>query len=790
MERSVEKQLMSLARGLWRGWSDATDWLYAETLAKYQDLQKRYGTQKKQVSAAELDERLEGVSPTARVKTPLLLQLEATECGAASLGIILEYYGRVVELSELRVECGVSRDGSKASNLLRAARHYGLQCKGFKESFESAIALQTPYVVFWNFNHFLVVEGFDLENGIVFLNDPAHGHRKITLTEFDESFTGVTLLFEPAEDFVSGGEKPGLFDAISRRLANAKDAIRYCLYAGLILTIPGLVIPAFTQVYLDFVLGEFRADWLKPLMLAMVLTIAIKVIAEALKYRYLRRLKIHLSVSMSAEFFWHLLKLPMGFYSQRYSGEIAARQDLNDNMADILSGRLADTAIDLIMMSFYALLMMYYNFFLTIVGLFFAMCNFMALKFFSQRRVEANTRLRQDFGKVAADTIAALQSMETIKAAGQESTFFSKWAGRYSKAANSMQELQLATQTLSVLPTLFSTMTTIFIYVIGGISVIQGDMTIGTLVAFTALMAAFQEPIKDLVSLGGEIQELDGDLKRLDDVLLAEPDSEAVGLDKDAETDGSSWPTKLGGDVELENISFGYNPLDSPLLEDVTLNIPAGSRVAFVGGSGSGKSTLAYLVCGLLKPWKGNVLFDGRPRADIPKEVMTRSCALVSQEIALFEGTVRQNLTLWDETIPEEILLRSLEDAAILDVVLSLPGGLDGLLLEGGVNLSGGQRQRLEIARALIQNPAVLIFDEATSALDTETERIVDERLKMRGCTCILVAHRLSTIRDCDEIIVLDRGKIVERGNHNELWQLQGFYAELLKVGDDVGDET
>ena len=789
MERPLERRLLILARNVWRVWSSATDWIYLECLEKYQALQKRYGSKSQQLIGEGGDQRLEGVVPSPHVRTPLLLQLEATECGAAALGIILEHHGRVVPLSELRVECGVSRDGSKASNILRAARHYGLQCKGFKESFESAVALETPYIVFWNFNHFLVVEGFDLENRLVFLNDPAHGHRKVTLTEFDESFTGVTLLFEPSEEFVSGGEKPELLDAIARRLEKAHDAIRYCLYAGLILTIPGLVIPAFTQVYLDFVLGEFRQDWLKPLVLAMALTIAIKIVAEALKYRYLRRLKIHLSVSMSAEFFWHLLKLPMGFYSQRYSGEIAARQELNDNLADILSGRLADTAIDLIMMSFYALLMMYYNFFLTIIGLLFAMGNFMALKFFSQRRVEANTRLRQDFGKVAADTIAALQSMETIKAAGQESTFFSKWSGRYSKAANSMQELQLATQSLSVLPTLFSTMTTIFVYVIGGISVIRGDMTIGTLVAFTALMAAFQEPIKNLVSLGGEIQELDGDLKRLDDVLLAEPDSEAISLGTETEDELASQTAKLSGGVRLQDITFGYNPLDTPLLEDVTIDIPAGSRVAFVGGSGSGKSTLAYLVCGLLKPWQGSILFDGMPRGEIAKALMTRSCALVSQEIALFEGTVRQNLTLWDDTIPDEILLRSLEDAAILDVVLSLPGGLDGHLLEGGVNLSGGQRQRLEIARALIQNPAVLIFDEATSALDTETERVVDERLKMRGCTCILVAHRLSTIRDCDEIIVLDRGKIVERGNHEQLWQLQGFYAELLRAGDDLGDE-
>ncbi len=721
-----------------------------------------------------------------RVKTPLLLQLEAVECGAACLGIILEYYGRIVPLTELRAECGVSRDGVKASNMLKAAKKYDLNGKGFKESIDSVLQLACPFIVFWNFNHFLVIEGFDKEKNIVYLNDPAHGHRKVSFNEFDGSFTGVVLRFEPSPNFVKGGSKPSLFEAIKNRFTHAKAALAYLLLTGFLLTIPDLLLPAFTQIFLDYVISDARTDWLRPVILAMVLTLLYKTVVESFKFQYLRRLKIHLAMTMSSNFFWHLLKLPMTFYSQRYSGEIATREKLNDSIATILSGKLADTALHIIMMVFYILVMMYYNFFLTLVGIGFAALSFIALKVLSQHRVDANIRLRQDFGKVAGDTIAALQSMETIKSSGQESAFFTKWAGRYAKAINSLQELQIATQSLTLLPTFFASLNTAAIYLLGGIAVINGDMSMGTLVAFTMLMTKFQAPVKNLVDLGSEIQELNGDIKRLDDVLAAEADRYAMSSLDEKANNAEGWPLQLEGNISMRNIVFGYSPVEAPLFNDVNIEIPAGKRVAFVGGSGSGKSTLANMVCGLYQPWSGEILFDGHDRGEIPRSVMVNSFAVVSQEIFLFEGTVRDNLTLWDNTIPDENLVAAAKDAAILDVIMALPGGFDGMLLEGGANLSGGQRQRLEIARALVQNPRILVLDEATSALDAETEHAIDERLRLRGCTCILVAHRLSTIRDCDEIIVLDKGQIIERGTHETLWQMQGAYAQQLRAGEGV----
>lgn len=724
----------------------------------------------------------------SRVKTPTVLQLEAVECGAASLAIILEYYGRIVPLTELRRECGVSRDGVKASNMIKAARRYGLKAKGFKESLDSAMQLACPFVVFWNFNHFLVVEGFDTDKKIAYLSDPAHGHRTISLDEFDEGFTGVVLCFEPTDQFQKGGSKPSVVDAIKSRFQHTGSALYYLLLSGFVLTIPGLIIPAYTRVFLDQVLGEMRIDWLRPLILAIVVTVFFNLAAAMVKFYYLRRLRIHLSVTMASQFFWHILKLPLTFYAQRYSGEIAMRQGLNDNMASILAGKLADTTLDVLMMLLYAILMMYYSPLLTVVGILFAAISFVALRFFGERRVEANLRLRQDLGGVNGYSIAALQSIETIKASGQESAFFSTWAGKYAKATNSIQDLEIATQTLSVLPILLNSLSTMLIYLLGGLAVIDGSMSIGTLVAFTALMSSFQAPITNLVDLGSDLQELEGDLKRLDDVLMAPVDPDAPG-EREGRDEPGEWPLQLTGCVELKDIAFGYSPVDPPLFSQINIEIQPGQRVAFVGGSGSGKTTLANLICGLYQPWEGMVLFDGKSRSEIPRSVLSNSFSVVGQEIFLFEGTVRDNLTLWDNTVPNTTLIRACKDAAILDELMGLPGGLDGMLKEGGANLSGGQRQRLEIARALVQNPTILVLDEATSALDSETERVIDENLRLRGCTCVLVAHRLSTIRDCNEIIVLDRGQVVERGTHDQLWRLGGMYAELLKAGEGGGIE-
>jgi ATP-binding cassette subfamily C protein len=707
--------------------------------------------------------------------------MESVECGAAALGIMLGYYGRIVPLPELRRECGVSRDGSKASNVLKAARNYHMQAKGFKKELDELRELSPPYIVFWNFNHFLVVEGFGNEK--VYLNDPGSGPRTISQQEFDEGYTGVVLVMEPGPAFEAGGRKPSLISGLWERLKGASGALIYCVLAGFLLTIAGLAVPVFSQVFVDDVLVQNRQHWLRPLILGILITAILQGMLTLLRLRYLRRLKVKLSVSMSSRFLWHILRLPTTFYAQRFAGEISNRNSLNDQVAEVLSGKLATTAIDSVMVLFYVLIMFQYDRVLTLIGLGLAGINVLVLQLISRQRIDANQRLIQEYGKSAGISIAALQSIETLKASGLESDFFARWSGYYTKAVNSQQELGVTNQTFSVLPTLLTSLTSMLMLIVGGLRVMDGVLSIGMLVAFQALMQNFIQPVNNLVSFGSTLQELEGNLVRLDDILCNPIDPEVeYRTQHRSEFAQPSAHCRLQGYAELQDISFGYSRLDPPLIENFNLVVKPGQRVALVGGSGSGKSTIAKLLCGLYQPWSGDILFDHTPRAEIPPQILTHSIAVVEQDILLFGGTIRENLTLWDGTVPDKHLVRACRDAAIEDVVMSMSGGFNAELLEGAGNLSGGQRQRLEIARALVNNPSILIMDEATSALDTETEHMIDYNLRRRGCTCIIVAHRLSTIRDCDEIIVLERGKVVQRGIHQDLWQTEGVYSRLIRT--------
>lgn len=713
---------------------------------------------------------------TKRVKTPTVLQMEAVECGAAALGSILAYHGRIVPLTDLRRDCGVSRDGSKASNMVKAAKMYGLEAKGFKKELAQLAELKPPYIVFWHFNHFIVVDGLRADRA--YINDPGSGPRQVTAEEFDEGYTGVVLTFEPGADFQKKGSKPSMTAALWKRLKGSSGALTYCMVTGLFLTLIGLVIPVFSQVFVDEILVQGRRAWLFPLLWSMGLAAVLQAAITLLRLRYLRKLKVKLNVGMSSRFLWHILRLPMGFYAQRYAGEISNRAHLNDFVADILSGKLATTAIDTIMVIFYAAIMLQYDWVLTLMIIGFAIINVIILQKISRQRIDANQRLMLEQGKAVGVSIAALQSIETLKASALESDFFSRWSGYYTKALNSQQTLESTNQVFAVLPVLLSALSSAGLLVVGGLRVMDGHLSIGMLIAFQGLMLGFQQPVNNLVSFATTLQELEGDLTRLDDVLDNPVDS--LNSTKDQ---ALSYPSaKLQGQVEIRQLTFGYSRLAPPLITDFNLSIKPGQRVALVGSSGSGKSTVAKLVSGLYQPWSGEILFDGQARSTIPHNVLTNSISMVEQEIALFGGSIRDNLTLWDTTIPQKQIKSACSDAAIDDVVLALAGGYDSQLSEGGVNLSGGQRQRLEIARALVNNPAILVMDEATSALDAETEQLIDGHLRRRGCTCIIVAHRLSTIRDCDEIVVFDRGKVVQRGTHQDLWSVPGAYAKLIST--------
>lgn len=711
-----------------------------------------------------------------RVRTPTLLQMEMVECGAACLGIVLGFFERIVPLAELRRACGVSRDGSKASSVVQAARTYGLDAKGYKKDLKDLGSLQYPYIVFWNFNHFVVVEGF--MKGRVHLNDPATGPRTVSLEEFDEGFTGVVLAMTPGPTFEPGGRKPSVALGLWNRLRSSIGTFALCGLTALLLVLPGLAVPAFMQVFVDQVLVQRLDDWVRPIIIGVLLAAVLRTALTAIQQRLLRRLQLKLAVTMASRFVWHLLRLPAEFYAQRFSGEIAGRISLNDRVADQLSGPLASTAVDLIMLIFYAVVMWQFDAVLTMIAVVLALTNFAILRYLSRRRIDANRRLAQEGGALAGVGVAGLQAIRNIKASALESELFGRVAGHYAKYVNSQQSLIQAGLVLGLLPRFVSSLMSLLILVVGGLRVMDGLLTIGMLVAFQSLVASFLGPVNSLLSLGSTLQDLEGDITRLDDVLR-NPPSPSVETDADANA-----PVRLRGEVELRNLQFGYNPLQPPLIDGLSMTLKPGQRIAFVGGSGSGKSTVARLVAGLFQPSGGEILFDGKPRASIPAPVMANSLAMVDQEILLFKASVRDNLTLWDPTVPDDQIVRACRDASIHDDLVALPDGYDSLLAESASNLSGGQRQRLEIARALTGDPSFLILDEATSALDPETEQRIDVNLRRRGCSCLIIAHRLSTIRDADEIIVLDKGKIVQRGTHAGMMAAGGAYATLVHAGD------
>ncbi|PYR70369.1 MAG: NHLP family bacteriocin export ABC transporter peptidase/permease/ATPase subunit [Acidobacteria bacterium] len=712
---------------------------------------------------------------TKRVKTPTVLQMEAVECGAAALAMVLAYFGRFVPLEELRVECGVSRDGSKASNVLKAARAYGLDAKGFRKEPAQLRTLPVPMILHWNFNHFVVFEGF--RRGGAYINDPAAGAMRISEDELDQAFTGVALVFQRSAAFVRGGERASLLRALRRRLVGSGAALAFVVTAGFALLVPGLVAPAFNKVFVDEVLIKGLATWIKPLLWLMGAGALVTAALTWLQQTYLLRLESTMSLTMSSRFLWHVLRLPVDFFAQRFAGDISYRVGINDRVARLLSGDLATTALNVSVIALYAAILFQYDVLLSLVGTTTATLNIVALRYASHVRTSVNDRMLQDRGKLMGTAIGGLQTIDTLKATGSESDFFARWAGYQAKVVNSYQRLQLVTLVLAAVPPFLLALNNALVLGLGGLRVMDGQLTMGMLIAFQALMTAFLSPVNKLVELGGTLQEVKGDMTRLDDVMRA-PLDPPLGRPKTTLAPESA--SKLAGDLELRHVTFGYSRLEPPLIEDFSLTLKPGNRVALVGGSGSGKSTVTRLVAGLYEPWTGEVLFDGKSRHDVPREVMAASLSVVDQDICLFEDTVAANVTLWDDTISEVDLVRAATDACIHDDVTLRPGGYGGPVTEGGRNYSGGQRQRLEIARALASNPRVLLLDEATSALDPTTEKQIDDNLRRRGCTCLIVAHRLSTIRDCDEIVVLARGKIVQRGTHDTLIGTNGPYRDLI----------
>lgn len=706
-------------------------------------------------------------------KTPTIYQMEATECGAASLSMIFSYFGKNIPLEQMRIETGVSRDGCNAGNIMRCAKKYGLDCHGYRKEPAALRELQTPCIIHWNFNHFVVFEGFKGKHA--YINDPAMGRRKLTMEELDDAFTGIVLTFSKTDSFVKEKKKNTMMSFIKHRLKGQYSTLFRLLFVGLLLVFPGLLFPVLSQVFMDDVLVGGNTTWFTKLILFMCATILLQAVLTIYRNVVLAKLQKKMVLLSAREFLHNMFRLPISFFDQRYVGDLSGRVSNNANVSVFLAGELAETALNIFVAIFYLVLLLIYSPILTAIALATVVVNLVVVKITSDMLSNASIKLQQDSGKLAGAVCAGLSITSTLKASGAENEYVGRILGYNAKTICTEQKLSKTQQVINAIPDAVKMLGDVLVLIVGGLIVINGNMTVGMLVAFTTLFGSFNEPIDALVGFVKNIQTTKADINRVEDIMKYPLDEKF-----DTSNEKKQMKTKLDGSVELDDIAFGYSKLKDPIVAGFSFKIECGSSIAFVGSSGCGKSTVSKIVSGLYKPWQGRLLFDGIPVEEIPNEVMNASVSTVSQNITLFSGTVRDNLTMWNSSISESDMIAAAKDACIHDIISQKPGAYDYKLTEGATNLSGGQRQRLEIARALATNPTVLIMDEATSALDPVVEKRIMDNIKRRGCTCVIVAHRLSAIRDCDQIIVMNRGKIVQRGSHDELAQVDGHYKRFI----------
>jgi NHLM bacteriocin system ABC transporter peptidase/ATP-binding protein len=707
-----------------------------------------------------------------RARVPTVLQMEMTECGPACLAMILAYYGRWEPLENLRTLCGVSRDGSKAGNLLRAARNFGLEASGYSVDLDGLPQLQPPCILFWAFSHFVVFEGIAPDG--VWLNDPATGRVKVSNEEFDMRFTGLVLGFKPGPKFQRGGTKPAAFRSLRPYVLQSWPSLLFLLVATVLLAVPALLLPLLTTVFVDSILVGNRSDWLGPLLLVTGAATAAMAAVAYLRQSVQVKLASSVALATSTQFMWHVLRLPVEFFLQRHPADVVARARISEQVGEFLTNEIAGS---LLLAGTYIALMFHYDWQLASVCLAAGLVNVTALRFMSVKQQDEQQRISSERGKLTSLTGGALFGIETIKACGYESSTFRSWAGLHARVTAASQRADLQARLTGVVAPAVTALNTALVLGVGGRRVMDGLLTVGMLIAFQSLAIAFLQPFSQLVAFTGKLRQIGADLTRLNDVLMNRIDPQL-----EAQPAGEPQIARLRGEIELRDVTFGYSPLEAPLIENLSLTIQRGARVALVGGSGSGKSTIAKLVAGLYQPWSGEILFDGIPRSEVPRHVLTSSIAMVDQELFFFSGTLLDNLRLWDETVPETAVIEGAYDACIHEDIAVRPNAYQETITEGARNFSGGQRQRLEIARALAMLPSILILDEATAALDPITEKMVDDNIRGRGCTSLIVAHRLSTIRDADEILVLDRGKVVQRGVHDELMAHDGLYRRLIQV--------
>ena len=702
------------------------------------------------------------------------MQMEATECGAASLAMILAYYGLRLPLEKVREDCGVSRDGSKLSNIGKTAIRYGMEVHVYKYGLQSVQEkVEYPAVIHWNFNHFVVLQGF--EKGYALINDPARGRVRVTMEEFERAYTGVVLCMKPTAEFVPGGKPDSVWRFALDRLHGGRSAIFLLMLTGVLASVTTLLTPAFSRIFTDDILSGGAADLVRPLLIAMVLAAVFSFVAGLFHSISNYRILGKLSVSSNASFLWHILHLPMRFFSMRKPGDLAARQELNDAVASTLVTQLAPLLNEVILFVLYLVIMFRYSVILSVIGIGAIVLTAVSGIVISRIIVESQRRQMRDMSMVSSATYTGIDMIETIKAAGVENDYFENWAGYSASAQRAQVEQEKNTRYLVGISSLIQGLSNAAVLLVGVKLIMDGYFTAGMLTAFQGVLRQFMQPAMALIGAIQSIVQMRTGMERISDVVkYPEQPASKVELDEKTVYD------KLSGDIEIKNITFGYSPLDAPLLNDFSLKIHPGDKIAIVGMSGCGKSTIAKLISGLYEPWSGEILYDGKKRLDIPKEVFCGSLMVVDQDSYLFGDSIYDNIKLWDDTISNAAAIAAAKDAQIHDDIMMRPRGYDYKMREGARDFSGGQRQRLEVARVLSAEPTIAIFDEATSALDAKTEYELTKAVAERGITSIVIAHRLSTIRDSDCILVMDNGRVVQQGTHDELYASEGLYRTLV----------
>lgn len=704
---------------------------------------------------------------------PLIMQLEALECGAASLCMVMAYYGKWVPLEQVRVDCGVSRNGSNAKNILRAANKYGFKTKGFAYNIKKLKEKgKFPAIIHWGGGHFVVLNGFRGNKAI--LNDPAKGLVKVDLKTFDKIFTGIYLELIPDETFVPGGKRKSVFSFAKKRLKGAAALIAFFAITTIIFYLFGVFDPAMKQVFVDYLLGGNNPDWLLPFILIFAGVGLLQVLVTAVQAIYQYKIRGKLDLIGSTTYMWRILRLPIEFFSQRMVGDLQRRRSENASIAETLVNVLAPLLFNTIMIVVYLVFMLNKSWILTLVGVFTVVMNALISQYISKVRVNISRVQSRDNAKLSAMTSKGIEMVETIKSNGAEASYFASWSEVQTGVVNGKLKMAKTNQTLGLLPAFVSMVANYSVLILGVYYTIKGEFSIGSILAFQGLLGSFLSPAELIISSGQTIQEMRTSMERVDDVLEYPLDENVT---REIPTENVS---KIKGNLVLNHLTFGYSRLDRPVLDDFSLEIKQGQKIAIVGSTGSGKSTLSKLISGLYSPWSGEIIFNGQKMKEIDHEIFTSSIAVVDQDITLYEDTIMNNLKMWDESIEDYEVIMACNDAQIHKQIMARESGYNSPVLEGGKNFSGGEKQRLEIARSLASDPSIIILDEATSALDAKTEFDVVKAIKARGITTIVIAHRLSTIRDADLIVVLNRGQIVEKGTHEELMALKGYYHDLV----------